>query len=150
MRGRTSRELAIGKELLRQASRLGILVLLAGAFLGSACGGTRAPAQTIVIHYSHFSPPLIQARAGEPGSIVIRNEDPIEHEWIVGPDEVHQRHRTGSEALHDEIPTEVTVPALSSKATTVTFSEPGDYAFICHLPGHEEYGMRGVLRVVKG
>jgi plastocyanin len=30
---------------------------------------------------------------------------------------------------------------------TVTFGEPGDYAFICHLPGHEEYGMRGVVLV---
>ena len=27
--------------------------------------------------------------------------------------------------------------------------QPGEYAFICHLPGHEAYGMRGVVRVVE-
>jgi uncharacterized cupredoxin-like copper-binding protein len=32
----------------------------------------------------------------------------------------------------------------------VTFAEPGEYKMICHLPGHEAYGMVGVLRVVEG
>ena len=38
--------------------------------------------------------------------------------------------------------------ASTSATTTVTFSRPGDYLFICHLPGHESYGMVGVLRVL--
>ncbi len=29
----------------------------------------------------------------------------------------------------------------------VTFDQPGEYAFICHLPGHEAYGMIGVVEV---
>ena len=32
--------------------------------------------------------------------------------------------------------------------TTVTFQQPGEYKFICHLPGHEAYGMVGILRVL--
>ena len=88
--------------------------------------------------------------AGEPVTITLRNDDPIEHEWIVGPPEMHERHRTGTEPFHDSIPTEVTVPALSTRVTTVQFDEPGDYAYICHLPSHEAYGMVGVLRVVEG
>jgi uncharacterized cupredoxin-like copper-binding protein len=31
--------------------------------------------------------------------------------------------------------------------TTITFDAPGEYAFICHLPGHEAYGMAGTVRV---
>jgi uncharacterized cupredoxin-like copper-binding protein len=32
--------------------------------------------------------------------------------------------------------------------TTVMFRVAGEYRFICHLPGHEAYGMVGTLRVV--
>jgi uncharacterized cupredoxin-like copper-binding protein len=37
---------------------------------------------------------------------------------------------------------------MSIKQTTLTFA-PGTYTFICHFPGHEAYGMVGVL-VAKG
>ncbi len=45
-------------------------------------------------------------------------------------------------------PTEVSVPAGTTVTTTITFRDPGEYRFICHLPGHEAYGMVGILRVV--
>ena len=82
-------------------------------------------------------------------TITLRDDDPIDHEWIVGPPDVHERHRTGTEPFHDERPTEVTVPALSSRVTRLTFDQPGEYAYICHLPGHEAYGMVGTLRVLE-
>jgi uncharacterized cupredoxin-like copper-binding protein len=50
--------------------------------------------------------------------------------------------------MHDELPTEVTVPLLSTRTTTLTFERPGGFSFICRLPGHEAYGMRGTLRVL--
>jgi len=31
--------------------------------------------------------------------------------------------------------------------TTITFDDPGELAYICHLPQHESYGMVGVLTV---
>jgi uncharacterized cupredoxin-like copper-binding protein len=43
----------------------------------------------------------------------------------------------------------VTVPAGTTRSTTITFMTPGSYLFICHLPGHEAYGMVGTL-VVRG
>jgi uncharacterized cupredoxin-like copper-binding protein len=52
------------------------------------------------------------------------------------------------EPYHDQVPEEVTLPAFSARVTTVTFEQPGDYEFICHLPGHEAYGMKGLVRVV--
>src|SRR4051812_9677297 len=134
------------------------LLLLAGLAIGAVasmgCGG-RASASTkpttpttISIRYSHFQQPVVTVPAGQPVSIDLRNDDPIEHEWIVGTEEVHERHRLGTDPVHDQIPTEVTIPALSSKTTMVRFDVPGNYAFICHLPGHEAYGMKGILRVV--
>jgi len=54
---------------------------------------------------------------------------------------------TGTEPAHGDRPDEVSVPALSSAQTTLTFDEPGDVVFICHFPGHEAYGMVGVLHV---
>jgi uncharacterized cupredoxin-like copper-binding protein len=130
------------------------LPLAAGllALLASACGGgADASAEaTIAIHFSRFVPEAIEVPAGVPVTITIRNDDPIEHEWIVGAPDVHERHRSGSEPYHDQVPTEVTVPALESRTTTITFEHPGEYLYICHLPGHEKYGMVGELKVVDG
>jgi len=102
---------------------------------------------TIDFHYSHFSPSLVSVRAGVPVTITLRNDDPIDHEWIVGSPAVHEVHRHGTESVHDTRPTEVSVPALSTRVTTVVFPA-GQQTYICHLPGHEEYGMSGTLRAL--
>ena len=103
---------------------------------------------TIPIHFSHFRVSEVTVPVGVPVTFALVNQDPIEHEWIVGDAATHARHRTGTEPYHDSVPTEVTIPALQTKFTTVTFDKPGTYAFICHLPGHEEYGMKGTVKVV--
>ena len=105
---------------------------------------------TIEVRYSRFEPGVLSVRAGQPITFTLRNEDPIEHEWIVGPPHVHAAHRTGTEAAHDTRPDEVTLPAYATRTTTLTFDRPGEYLFICHLPGHEAYGMTGLLRVLAG
>jgi uncharacterized cupredoxin-like copper-binding protein len=129
---------------------LALLALAAFPLAVSACGGSAsAEATTVTIHFSHFDSELVTARAGEPITITLDNTDPIAHEWIVGTEDVHQRHRTNTEPYHDSIPTEVTIPALSTRVTTVTFDVPEDYQYICHLSGHEQYGMVGVLHVVE-
>jgi uncharacterized cupredoxin-like copper-binding protein len=120
--------------------------LLIAALLAVGCA---APTEevTITIHFSAFEPAELTIPAGEPVAILLRNEDPIDHEWIVGDAALHERHRTGTEPWHATRPTEVSVPALEDRRTTVAFEEPGDYPFICHIPGHEAYGMVGVLHV---
>ena len=126
--------------------RPAVALLLAALAVGG-CGG-EASAASITIRYSSFQPESITVLAGKPVTITLRNDDPIEHEWIVGTADVHERHRTGTEPFHDERPSEVTIPVLSTRVTTLTFAEPGEYLYICHLPGHEAYGMVGTLRVV--
>jgi uncharacterized cupredoxin-like copper-binding protein len=118
-------------------------------FAAGCGGGDGAATETVGIRFSRFGPETMTVRAGEPVTLTLRNDDPIEHEWIIGTAAVHERHRAGTEPFHDEIPTEVTIPALATSTTTVTFDDPGEYLYVCHLPGHEAYGMRGVLRVVE-
>ena len=36
---------------------------------------------------------------------------------------------------------------VAESPTTITFDEPGTLQYICHLPGHEAYGMVGTLTV---
>ena len=125
-------------------------LLLSGCIVAGAVQPAPASSAstTVAIHFSHFQQERLTALAGVPVAITLRNDDPIEHEWIVGTDAVHARHRAGTEPGHSTIPTEVTIPPLSTRVTTIVFERPGDYKYICHLPGHEQYGMAGTLHVV--
>ena len=102
---------------------------------------------TITIHHSAFDPTRLTVPADVPITFVLVNEDPIDHEWLIGDEAFHEAHRTGTHASHDTVPTEVTVPALETVETTITFHEPGTLTYICHLPGHEAYGMVGTLTI---
>jgi uncharacterized cupredoxin-like copper-binding protein len=97
------------------------------------------------IRYSRFEPATLVVPSGVPVTFVLRNEDPIDHEWLVGDEQMHQLHRTGTEAHHASRPTEVSIAALATVETTITFAHPVSWNYICHLPGHEAYGMVGVL-----
>ena len=104
---------------------------------------------TIEIKYSRFNPSAITVPVGVPVTITIVNDDPIDHEWIIGDDAVQQKHRTGTELLHPVRPTEQVIPAQSTQVTTITFDQPAQWKYICHLPGHEAYGMVGVATIVR-
>jgi uncharacterized cupredoxin-like copper-binding protein len=148
---RTQARLGIG------AGLVAIVVVLAFTAITLAGGRPLVPPSPspstsieIVIKYSKFVPEHIVVPVGVPVTIALRNDDPIDHEWIVGDEGLHARHRTGTEPVHDLRPTEVTIGALQDRRTVVTFAEPGTLTFICHLPGHEAYGMTGTLTVTPG
>jgi uncharacterized cupredoxin-like copper-binding protein len=125
---------------------IGALLL---AILAGGCAPTAAPSDqvTISFHFSRFEPSAVRVPAGIPVTVTLRNDDPIEHEWIVGPPDIHAVHRIGTEPVHEGRSNEVSVPAFATRTTTITFDQSGAYAFICHLPGHEAYGMKGTLSV---
>lgn len=126
------------------------LLLVAGAAVAMAGRGpTPQTSITIEIRYSTFSPSSITVPVGVPVTITLVNSDPIDHEWIIGDEAVQQKHRTGTELLHPSKPTEVVIPALSTATTTITFEAPATWKFICHLPGHEAYGMVGVASIIR-
>jgi uncharacterized cupredoxin-like copper-binding protein len=126
---------------------LAAVALLLGAAVVAGCGVSPTKQVEILIHYSHFSPAEVSVPHGVPVTFVLVNEDPIDHEWLIGDEAFHERHRTGTEPAHGQRPDEVSVPAFSSAQTTLTFDEPGNVVFICHFPLHEAYGMVGTLHV---
>ncbi len=145
---------------MRASRRPGPLALVGGIALAVGIAGMAGawaqyaerdhPTVVIEIHYSHFEPSSVTVPLGVPVTVTIHNGDPIDHEWIVGDAAVHERHRTGTEPVHGARPTEVTIPAGQTRTTTVVFGTRGSESYVCHLPGHEAYGMVGTVRIGGG
>ena len=135
---------------LRAAAAAVALALLVGAVATSRGAAARANAGTIdmTIHFSRFEPGEIAVAPGETVRFVIRNTDPIDHEFILGDGRVQLVHEEGTEAHHDPRPGEVSVPAGETVVTTYTFPKiAGALIFGCHLPGHYDFGMLGTVTV---
>ncbi len=142
--------------IVRGAVAIGVAI--ATALAGYAFSGTRqADATTtlgpglvtvsIDIHYSKFSISTLNVQPGTTVKFLIRNNDPINHEFIVGDAQVHARHQIGTHPAHPPVPGEVTVGPGELGETFFRFDKSGRYLFACHLPGHLAYGMRGWVEV---
>jgi uncharacterized cupredoxin-like copper-binding protein len=127
--------------------RLAVAALLLAATATAGCASRGPVTVTITIHYSAFDLTEVSVPRGVPVTFVLVNEDPIDHEWLIGDAAFHEKHRTGTHESHGAVPNEVSIPALETMRTTITFDEPGTLQYICHLPGHEAYGMVGTLTV---
>jgi uncharacterized cupredoxin-like copper-binding protein len=119
-----------------------IVVPAVGVTLARASSRHDVRTVTVTIHYSHFSPSSFAFASGETVRFVIRNTDPIDHEFILGDRTVQIAHEHGTERYHVASPGIVSVPAESTRTTTYTFDAPGPLIIGCHLPGHYAYGMR--------
>ena len=127
--------------------RAAALSLSLVAVLASGCGGAAERTVEITIRHSRFQPAAIDVAPGERVRFEITNLDPIDHEFILGDEEVQARHENGTEPEHGSVPGEVSIPAVAERATTYVFESSGELEFACHLPGHYAYGMRGTVRV---
>ena len=127
---------------------LGMVLAVALVAAAGACRPVEREVRTVEIglRYSRFTPEAITVDAGETVRFVLRNEDPIHHEFILGDEEVQRVHEVGEEPHHAR-PGEVSVPAGETATTTYRFRGPGTLLFGCHLPGHWSYGMRGTVRI---
>ena len=97
--------------------------------VGRPGAGTVLRTVNVTIHYSHFDPSSFSFPPGTTVRFVVRNTDPIDHEFIVGDQAVQDAHESGTEAYHPPRPGEMTVPAGTTRATIVTFARLG----IAHL-----------------
>ena len=128
---------------------------VAAVLVALVTGGSRAAGtdRTVVVtmHHSHFEPALVRVAPGERVRFVLRNTDPIDHEFILGDAAVQARHERGRERHHHgDVPGERSVAAGQEATTTYAFPQGWDgrsVEFACHLPGHYAYGMRGTVRV---
>jgi len=131
----------------------GLAAVLLAASVGAGRTSTPAPAPSqtrtvsIAIHFSRFDPASIDAAPGETVRFLIRNTDPIDHEFILGDEVVQAIHERGTEAVHPPKPGEVSVPAGATVETTYMFRARGALTYGCHLPGHFAYGMLGTVSV---
>jgi uncharacterized cupredoxin-like copper-binding protein len=136
-----------------------VAVLAAGQALGRASAtdpvsadGVLGPGEvsvTLTIHHSRFSADELKVRPGTTVRFVVDNQDPINHELIVGDQNVQLRHELGTEPAHPPRPGEVSVPPLTVATTTFTFRGGPTITYACHLPGHFAYGMHGLVTVVR-
>jgi uncharacterized cupredoxin-like copper-binding protein len=137
-----------------QAAVAGAALLAGGLVATRAAGpGGDRPGRTVVVtmHHSRFEPATLRVAPGERVRFLLRNTDPIDHEFILGDEEVQRRHEAGRQRQHHgDVPGERSVPAGQEAATTFAFpSAPAGRTlrFACHLPGHYAYGMHGTVRV---
>jgi uncharacterized cupredoxin-like copper-binding protein len=126
---------------------VGVAGAAVAASLLTACSSEPVRTVEVTIHHSRFIPADLDVTAGTTVRFVLKNTDPIDHEFIIGDEPVQGRHETGAEPRHGAVPGEVSVPAGGEASTTYTFSRPGRLLIGCHLPGHYAYGMRGSVRV---
>lgn len=101
----------------------------------------------LTIRHSRFIPSSIEVPAGTDVRFVVDNTDPINHELIVGDQDVQDAHETGTETVHGSVPGEISVGAGAIATTTYRFDKPGTVLLGCHLPLHYTYGMRGEVSV---
>ena len=117
----------------------------------ASAGPVRGPGTAdvvVTIRDSRFTPDRIRVWEGTQVRFEVRNTDPIGHELVVGPEALHERHRGGSEASHPPVPGEVSLGPGQTGATVYDAERPGPVEIVCHLPGHEAYGMVGTVEVV--
>jgi uncharacterized cupredoxin-like copper-binding protein len=129
------------------------LTLAGGLTLLHAAAGQATQTVVVTMHHSRFQPEVVRVAPGTTVRFLLRNTDPIDHEFILGDEEVQRRHEQGRQREHHgEVPGEVSVAAGGQAATTYTFPRggPASLQFACHLPGHYAYGMRGVAVVSSG
>lgn len=110
---------------------VGLAVLLGAAY---ASGRTTVPdivkAESIVVDMKNtqFLPSQVEVTAGEATQVVLKNSDLFVHTFTIEELGIDHRILFGNEKL-------VELPAL----------EPGEYTYICTVPGHES--MTGTLVV---
>ena len=138
---------AAGVALVVGCAGYGVAALAADDPVAPALGPGEVTVQ-IDVEHSLFAPEELRVAEGTRVRFVVVNGDPINHELIVGPPDVHARHAEGTEAEHPSIPGEVSVGPNGSAVTTFRLDERGTFEFACHLPGHYEHGMHGEVEVV--
>src|SRR5690606_27164517 len=112
------RQRAEARSLMRfQRSAVGALLLAA-----ASAAGCVAPAPTVItitIHNSPFDLTDIEVPRGVPVTFIFVYTDPIDHEWLIGDEAFHAAHRTCTHAAPGDVPTEVTIPSLSTTRTEI-------------------------------
>lgn len=127
--------------------RLGILAALLVLLL-AACGGESSESVALTFDGSdmfQFIPATASVPAGAEVTVTFNNVGVLEHNWVLIPSDVDPLRATNQDGLPGA--TSGSVAAGGSVTFTFTAPAPGDYQFVCTIPGHAAGGMVGTLRV---
>jgi uncharacterized cupredoxin-like copper-binding protein len=132
-------------------------VVLAAWQLAGCGGGGNQPQNEFTLKVKDeftYDPSTITVKAGEDFTVTFENNGALEHTFNVlkaGEEIEHVKEDIGDEEhLHEALLFDMhEVPAGGSETATFTApSEPGEYTFVCVVPGHIDAGMVGTLVVV--
>lgn len=143
----------------RWTSALTVALLTVAGIALVACGdddddadGDEVNEITIVASDSlTFEPAEIRIRANEPHRLVLDNSDgTMLHDFDVMHMGVRDVHQEGAEhGGHGDSGSALHMAADAGHMAMVEFTptEPGEYRFVCTVPGHEQGGMVGTITV---
>lgn len=116
--------------------------------------GTKAAPRKIAVAMSDafaFEPADLSVQAGETVTFVVTNPGVIGHDFTIGDAQAQEDHAMEmmEGGMHHGADTNaIAVDAGKTVELTFTFGEPVEWLIGCHVPGHYEAGMKGVLHVV--
>jgi uncharacterized cupredoxin-like copper-binding protein len=116
-----------------RCSQLGCCVGLVGlAFAASACGSAETEVPIAISDFA-FEPKQITIERGKKSVLVLQNKGAVEHNLSI------QRQPIASQMVQpgQTVRMDIQLP-------------PGNYPFICTVPGHEEAGMTGQITSARG
>jgi uncharacterized cupredoxin-like copper-binding protein len=144
---------------MRKRSLILLIALTLLALTLAACGGSggdESQSGTTELNVSvedefNFDPNTLSAKAGQEVALTFENTGTLDHAFVILKEGVDLEHAAeeDEEELHEELILEIHEIAAGENATE-TFtapSEPGDYVFLCTVPGHAEAGLVGTLTV---
>jgi uncharacterized cupredoxin-like copper-binding protein len=120
---------------------LGIITALAVVLLVGACGSANGQSSSspteVQITLSEFKieSPQTTFATGTPYRFVITNEGTISHDWAI-----MTRGETDTNQALIRVD-QAELPAGATVTREFTFTQPGNFEFACHVPGHYEAGM---------
>jgi uncharacterized cupredoxin-like copper-binding protein len=97
-----------------------------------------------------FEPGEITIEAGHSVRFVVRNVGLILHEAIVGTPEEQRHHAAEMAAGEAHYHSNGVLVEPGATGEFETWFPAGQYLIACHLPGHYQAGMVGLLNVVDG
>lgn len=130
---------------------VGLLGLAAcGGGTDTTSGGGVRTVEVKALDTLRFEPASLTVTKGEKIRFVVTNSGKIDHEFVVGDEEIQMAHEMQSGEM-DHMAAE-SLAALDlkpgeTKEATVTFDEAGTVKFGCHEPGHYKGGMVGTITV---